>query len=33
VPRSAKSSEHLHPMNAPTIFRIQAMRKPKSIPL
>jgi transposase len=29
----AKFSEHLHPTNAPTIFRIQAMPKPKSIPL
>jgi hypothetical protein len=29
----AKSSELLHPTNAPTIFKTQAMRKPKCIML
>ena len=33
APRSAKSLEHLHPTNVPTIFKIQAMRKPKCIML
>jgi hypothetical protein len=33
APQSAKSSEHLHPTNALTILKVQAMRKPKSIML
>src|SRR5438309_9618739 len=31
--RWAKSSDYLHPTNAPTIFKIQVMRKSKSIML